>query len=145
MPRKFLLLLGLVALILIVVLFRNIFNVQESLKYDLNGRIKEVKANSLTFEGTISLNGKTEDKTVEFIFNNRTDFKKMAIVITKEQVMSGKPFQPETLITSGSFSDLETGTRIFNIQSRDDLFTKDKVRINGIYYLIYEYGFSLPL
>ena len=144
MVRRILLLSGIVAVILILVLFRNIFDVQESVKYDLNGRIKEVKANSIIFEGTISLNGKTEDRTVEFVLNNKTDFKKMAIVITEEQFTSGKPFEPKTVITTGSFSDLETGARIFDVQSQEDLFTKDKVKINGIYYLVYEYDFPLP-
>lgn len=144
MVRKILFLLGLVAVILIVFLFRNTFNVQESVKYDLSGRIKEVKDSSIIFEGTVSLNGKTENRTIEFVFNNRTDFKKMAIVITKEQAMSGKPFEPKTVITTGAFSDLNTGTRIFDVQSKGDLFTKDKVQINGIYYLIYEYDSPLP-
>lgn len=145
MVRKILLFLGCVAVILILILFRNIFSVQEPLKYELSGRIKEVKANSIIFEGTINLNGKTENRTVEFIFNNKTDFKKMAIVITKEQAMSGKSFEPKTVITTGAFSDLETGTRIFDVQSQEDLFAKDKVKINGIYYLVYEYDFPLPL
>ena len=146
MVRKLLLLLGFVAVILIVVLFRGIFSGQESVAstYDLSGRITEVKANSIIFQGTISLNGKVEDRTVELIFNKKADFKKMSIVITKEQFTKGGSFQPETPITPGAFSDLDIGTSIFEVQSREDLFTKDKVKIDGIYYLLYEYDFPLP-
>lgn len=112
----------------------------EAALHEMAGNIVEVKNGSIMVEGTVG----SENKTIEFVFDNRTVFKKMTIVITEEQFKSGESFQPETPITAGAVSELANGIRVLKITSKENLLTAGKASATEIYYLLYSYDFPLP-
>ena len=105
----------------------------------MKGSVTGVNGNSVFISGIVnSIDGKSEDKTIEFIVTNDTILRSNKIIITLEQIKSGKNFHPKTIIGTGQLSDLSPDTKIFNVSSKNDLSKTNKATAAEISYLIYE-------
>ncbi len=109
---------------------------------EMTGRIIEVKGDSIVVAGVVkSLDPsgiRQEDKTVEFRITPQTVLRNNAIVITLEQVKSGKTFTPKTETRPGNTSQLTVDMRITKILSQENLFDSDRAIAIEINYATYD-------
>jgi len=144
MVKKFLLLIFLLIILVVVLSWDKFIN--QSNSYELSGQIIEVRDNSIIVEGVAKSSdpniNRQENRTIEIKITNETIIKKNVVVITTAQINSGESFQPETQVREGVISELVIGIRVIKIESRDNLFTKDKAVAAEINYLIYEFPAS---
>ena len=101
---------------------------------EMPGRIVETGQNFVEVEGVIG--GIT--KTVKFKITAETILKNNSIVITKEQMQSGKQFSPQVQQKEGEISDLVPGVRISRVTATDDLLKRDEAIALEIIYTTYD-------
>lgn len=119
------------------------FGVEQNLEttnYMVNGRIVEVKNNSIVVEGMVrSLDEgalKRETRTIEFAFTSSTAIKKTRIVIPEDS-SAGIVYFPKTEETEGSRTDLVVGRSVNRLHSKENLFKVDKATLVNINYEIF--------
>lgn len=147
--RKALIIATLVMLISVGLTFLFAYKYFQKAQYSnqmVNGTVKGVKDGSIVVEGLVRSsdpqNHFDKKRTIEFAITSQTILKKSIIRATIDQIKSGKPFHPETVIATGTISDLAEGIDIFKITSKDNLLSAEKAIAAEIYYVIHD--FPLP-
>lgn len=104
---------------------------ETQLQSEMSGTITEVNGNSIKVKGTIG----DEEKDIDFKVSSATVFKKTTLVITLEQIKSGKPYAPLTKFESGQLSDLAPGMSV-TVISKGNLTSRYSATATEVNYFI---------
>jgi len=102
--------------------------------HGMNGRIVEVRENSIVIEGAVD--GK--NKIVEVIITSETILKQNTSKFTSEQIKSDKPFSIKFKPSVGEVSGLTLGKTVV-VRTKENLLLTRKIEALEINYLTYDF------
>jgi len=108
----------------------------------IDGHIVEAKEDSIVVSGLIKASNYSERKTIEFVINPQTVLKNRAVLFTKENINSGKQFEPQMMDeAAGKLEDLRTQAILVirSIKGDQNLFKIQKATASVIEYSIVNY------
>lgn len=121
-------------------------NLNKEISHEMRGHIIQADSQFITVEGSVisSKPGTNyeESKTIKFKITPTTVLKSAVIVISSDQLNSGKAYNPKVEERSGFLSDLVANTRILSIKSKNNLFEINNATAQEVYYMNYDFSDS---
>ena len=109
----------------------------------VGGQVVSITADSIVVSGRIFSSDQkySDQRNIEFKITSETIFKNKAVLITQEDIQSGKPFTPKMEEGPGAFGDFQAQNQVVinEIVSKENMFQFSDVTALEINYSLVNY------